>query len=72
MDETIRGIVMATGDLSIGPDPDAQIHIPYLPAPIRLRREKDTFLAEADGETIPIPPGTPVPVGEVRLFLSPE
>ena len=72
IDETIRGIVMATGDLRIGPDPDAQIQIPYLPVPIRLYRDTDDFFAEAEGQAIAITPGTPVSVGNVRLFLSPE
>ena len=72
IDETIRGIVMATGDLRIGPDPDAQIQIPYLPAPIRLYRDTGDFFAEAEGEAIAITPGTPVSVENVRLFLSPE
>ncbi len=30
------------------------------------------FFAEADWETVPITPGTPVSVGDIRLFLSPE
>jgi hypothetical protein len=72
VDETIRGIVMATGDLRIGPDPEDHIQVPYLPAPIRLFRENDGFVTESDGEIIAIIPGTTVAVGDVRLFLSPE
>ncbi len=72
IDETIRGIVMAAGEFQIGPDPAAQIRIPYLSGPIRLYRENDAFFAETDGEAIPLPPGAPVAVGKVRLFLSPE
>ncbi len=72
VDPDIRGIVLATGDICIGPAPDAHIRIPHIPSRIRLYRDGGAFFAATDAETVPIPLGVPAPVGPVQLFLTPE